>query len=122
MFPIRHGGTSEAPYNASGFLFNQQIGYLSDLTDMADSSWAVLEKARNLQLRDSGRGLPLLVVDCFKMQSSPWHSGIGVNFERAARLRCQRTIFTQVGKCSEGQKSVVEADQFAQVTVFRMLS
>ncbi|KAK4046099.1 hypothetical protein OIV83_006352 [Microbotryomycetes sp. JL201] len=114
--PVHHGkifSRNGEPYYCMGYLFDRQIAYLSDVSLIPEDVWDVLAQELELPtgnsvvatngLRSNGavsrtkRPLPMLVVDCLRIETFTSHFGFGEAVAAARRMGAQRTYMASAG-------------------------
>lgn len=74
------------PYLCFGFLIQDTIIYISDVSLIPDDTWALLELAK--------KPMPVLVLDCLRLRSHMSHMGIQEAVATVRRLNPSRTYLT----------------------------
>lgn len=74
------------PYLCFGFLIQDTIIYISDVSLIPDDTWALLELAK--------KPMPVLVLDCLRLRSHTSHMGIQEAVATVRRLNPSRTYLT----------------------------
>ncbi|KAG1826258.1 beta-lactamase-like protein [Suillus subaureus] len=74
------------PYLCFGFLIQDTIIYISDVSLIPDDTWALLESAK--------KPMPVLVLDCLRLRSHMSHMGIQEAVAAVRRLNPSRTYLT----------------------------
>ncbi|OJA07623.1 hypothetical protein AZE42_01128 [Rhizopogon vesiculosus] len=82
--------TTEAPkihpYLSFGFLIQDSIVYISDVSFIPNDAWALLESAKE--------PMPVLVLDCLRLMAHTSHMGIKEAVATVRRLNPRRTYLT----------------------------
>ncbi|KAM0792026.1 hypothetical protein ACM66B_006253 [Microbotryomycetes sp. NB124-2] len=120
--PVHHGkifSQNGEPYFCLGYLFNRQIAYLSDVSLIPEDVWNVLDRELALPILN-GHGkvatngsanelnginstdrirlrLPMLVIDCLRIETFTSHFGFGEAVAAARRMGAQRTYMVGFG-------------------------
>lgn len=71
------------PYLCFGFVIQDAITYISDVSHIPEHVWAMLESR--------GKVPPVLVLDCLQIPSHTSHYGIEDSIKTARRMKAQRT-------------------------------
>lgn len=74
------------PYLCFGFLIQDTIIYISDVSLIPDDTWALLESAK--------KPMPVLVLDCLRLRSHTSHMGVQEAVTTVRRLNPRRTYLT----------------------------
>lgn len=77
------------PYLCFGFLIQDTIIYISDVSLIPDDTWAFLESAK--------KPMPVLVLDCLRLRSHVSHMGVQEAVSTVRRLNPSRTYLTGFG-------------------------
>jgi len=77
------------PYLSFGFLVQDSIVYISDVSFIPDDTWALLESAK--------KPMPVLVLDCLRLVAHTSHMGIQEAVATVRRLGPRRTYLTGFG-------------------------
>jgi phosphoribosyl 1,2-cyclic phosphodiesterase len=72
------------PYLCFGFKIEDKIVYISDVSHIPEDKWSILE----------GDRLPVLVLDCLRLQPHTSHVGLEGSLELSRRIRASRTYLT----------------------------
>jgi hypothetical protein len=79
------------PYLSFGFIFNDRLVYISDVSHIPDDVWPILTSTG--AKREGGeRRIPLLILDCLRFSPFTSHFGIAQAVETARKLRPERTL------------------------------
>ncbi|KAK7468480.1 hypothetical protein VKT23_002988 [Stygiomarasmius scandens] len=76
------------PYLSFGFLIQQEIVYLSDVSDIPKEAWTIINEAK------ADRPLPLCILDCLNLKPHTSHFGLKQAINAAREIGAQRTYFT----------------------------
>ncbi|KAG0703157.1 beta-lactamase-like protein [Suillus ampliporus] len=74
------------PYLCFGFLIQDTIVYISDVSLIPDDTWALLESTK--------KPMPVLVLDCLRLRAHTSHMGVGETVATVRRLNPKRTYMT----------------------------
>ncbi|KAK4704860.1 hypothetical protein P7C70_g1345, partial [Phenoliferia sp. Uapishka_3] len=118
--PVHHGkffSKPPTPYYCLGFLFASRLVYLSDVSDIPQPVWEILERECELPaewrpiedgmakveingVNEGRKGKPKiqgLVVDCLRIEGHMSHFGLGQAIEAARRIGAERTYLVGFG-------------------------
>lgn len=114
--PVEHGKfftTPPKPFLCSGFLFNRQICYLSDVSAVPPSVYSTLSEYVDLPtspsitgIRSNGQSevvkeekpkLQALIVDCLRLEEFTSHYGLGKAVETMRRLGARKNYLIGFG-------------------------
>ncbi|CCM00313.1 uncharacterized protein FIBRA_02343 [Fibroporia radiculosa] len=96
------------PYLCFGFIIQDAITYLSDVSHIPEDVWAMLKSMRRIP--------PLFVLDCLRVQPHPSHLSVTEAVAVAKRMNAQRTYllgfthdlahddFVTIGEAAGGKK------------------
>ncbi|KAG1754993.1 beta-lactamase-like protein [Suillus paluster] len=74
------------PYLCFGFLIQDTIVYISDVSLIPDDTWALLESTK--------KPMPVLVLDCLRLRAHTSHMGVREAVATVRRLNPRRTYMT----------------------------
>ncbi|GAA5947594.1 hypothetical protein JCM3765_000991 [Sporobolomyces pararoseus] len=114
--PVEHGKfftTPPKPFMCSGFLFNRQICYLSDVSAVPNSVYRLISQYVDLPSSPSVTGvsengleknednqkpkLQVLIVDCLRLEEFTSHYGLGKAVETIRKLGAQKNYLIGFG-------------------------
>jgi phosphoribosyl 1,2-cyclic phosphodiesterase len=85
------------PYLSFGFVIQDQLVYISDVSHIPDDVWPVLSAAGGASEDGEGRQLPLLILDCLHLSPHTSHFGVQQSVEVARRIKAHRTLLIGFG-------------------------
>jgi len=77
------------PYLCFGFKFGSEIVYISDVSHIPNEKWSMIVSKQQAE-----KPLPMLVLDCLRLQPHTSHLGFEGSVEVARRIKALRTYFT----------------------------
>jgi len=95
------------PYTCYGFVIQDSIVYISDVSYIPEDVWKLLDRNRK------SRPYPVLVLDCLRLENHTSHFGLKESVAAARRMGAKRTYFT--GFCHDGSNDEYE-------TIFKVVN
>lgn len=88
----KDSGKKIHPYLCFGFKIEDSIVYLSDVSHIPPDAWSVIEDRRT-----GGTTLPVLVLDCLRLEPHTSHLGLAQSIATARQVGASRTYLTGFG-------------------------
>lgn len=80
------------PYLSFGYKIENRLAYISDVSNIPDHIWPILEPKK----REGGgeTRLPLLIMDCLRLRPHTSHNGLEAAIAMTRRVKASRTYLT----------------------------
>lgn len=85
--PIEPATKQIHPYHCFGFIIQDTVTYLSDVSHIPEDIWAMFENS------SIGNVPPVFILDCLRPEPHPSHYGISESVATARRMNAQRTYW-----------------------------
>jgi phosphoribosyl 1,2-cyclic phosphodiesterase len=95
------------PYLSFGFKIENRFAYLSDVSNIPDHIWPILEPRK--QDDGSETRIPLLIMDCLRLRPHTSHNGLEAAMAMTRRVNASRTYLT-------GFSHEVAHDEYVKLT------